>query len=234
MADKGNRNRLNLKLDIPDPKLLENRIADLLRNGIVTGKIPLGGKLNEEELSSTLNVSRTPIRQALHILEIEGLVELIPRRGAFVSRITQKDAEELYQILGMIEGFAAVQLIVNEKTNLSSLDEINSYMAIQIEKANLKLVIQANLDFHYTLVKMVENQRLVTIYQNARNPTRVFQSMGLSSKTDWAHSLLDHRQIVTAICQCDAEAASRLCLEHNMNKCRQVISSLFQTSIKLD
>lgn len=86
----------------------------------------------------------------------------------FVSHINQRDAEELYQILGMIEGFAAGQRIANEKTNPSSLEEINSYMAVQIEKGNLKGVLQTNLHFHYTLVKMAGNRRLVKVYQNAQ------------------------------------------------------------------
>lgn len=228
------KKKLNLRLDIPDQKLLVNRIADLLREEIVSGKLPLGEKLVEEELSSALKVSRTPIRQAFHILELEGLVNLIPRKGAFVSQLTQKDAEELYEILGMIESFTAEQLIANGKTNLSPLKEVLSYMAGQVEKGNLKGIIQANFDFHRTLVEMGGNERLVTFYQTIRNPTRVYQSRGLASKIDWTESLQDHRQIVTAIHRRDTEEAARLCKEHNLKRCRRVISHLFQTPTKSD
>lgn len=234
MANEPSINRLNLNLDIPDPKLLENQIAELLRDGIVSGKLPLGGKLNEEELSSILKVSRTPIRQALHILELEGLIELIPRRGAFVCQMSQKDAEELYQILGMIEGFAVRQLIANKKMDLYSLEKIISRMAEHIKKVNLKDIIKANFDFHSTIVEMLGNRRLLTTYKTAQNATRLFQSMGLSSKKDWTMSLQDHRQILTAIRRGDAETASQLCLGHNMNRCSQTISRLFQNSTRIE
>lgn len=226
--------RLNLRLDIPDPKLLVNRISDLLREGIVSGEFPPGEKLIEEELSSILGVSRTPIRQALHILELEGLVELVPRRGAFVAQLGQTDAEELYEILGMIESFAVRQLVANEETELTPLEEILSYTAEQIGKGNLQRIIQANLNFHYKLVETGGNQRLVMIYKTAQNATRLYQSIGLSSQRDWTESLADHRQIVAAIRRSDTETACQLCMEHNRRRCDKTISRLFQRSTQLD
>ncbi len=219
-----------MRLNIPDPKLLPNQIADLLREEIVLGKIPLGQKLTEEDLTSSLGVSRTPIRQAFRILELEGLVELIPRRGVFVTELTQKDAEELYEILGMVESFATEQVIANERTALSPLEETISKMTSYVEKGNLRAIIQANFDFHYTLVEMAGNNRLVGFYQTVRNRTRVYQSMGLALQTDWMESLQDHRQILEAIRRRDTGDAVRLCREHNLKRCRRVTSLLLESS----
>lgn len=224
--------KLELRLNLPDQNLITNRVADLLFEAIISGRFQLGQKLIEEELSSMLNVSRTPIRQALHILKIEGLVDLIPRRGAFVSQLTQKDAEELYGSLGMVESYAAEQLVSRRKTDLSPLEGTLSNMSAQIEKTNLKGVIQANLEFHHTLVKMGKNERLVTFYQRSRNPTRIFQSIGLFSHQDWMESLQDHRQIVAAIRGSDKEAAVQLCRRHNLKRCQRVISHLSQISTR--
>jgi DNA-binding GntR family transcriptional regulator len=234
MADISKLKKPILKLKIPDPKLLANRIADLVRTEIISGKFPLGRKLIEEELSSMLEVSRTPIRQAFHILQLEGLIELIPRRGAFVCQLTPKDAEELYQSLGMIESFVAEQLITDGQRDFSPLGKAVSFMAKQMEKGNLKGIIQGNFSFHQTLVKMAGNQRIMNLYQTVRNPTRVFQSMGLSSPRDWKESIEDHRRITAAISRGDTRAAVHLCRAHNLKGCRRVISHLSQLSQKKD
>jgi DNA-binding GntR family transcriptional regulator len=170
----------------------------------------------------------------LHILKLEGLIDLVPRRGAFVSQLTPKDALARYQIMGMIESFAVEQLISRENIALSSLENTISYMAGQIEKRNLKGIIQANFDFHRTLVEMAENEMLVTLYHVARNPTRIFQSIGLFSHEDWIESLEDHRKIVDAIRSRDKDSAIRLCRGHNLKRCQRVISHLFQTPTKSD
>lgn len=218
--------KTKLRLNLPDPNLIANQVADVLREEIVSGKLPLGRKLIEEELSSMMNVSRTPIRQALHILKLEGLVDLVPRRGAFVSELNGKDAEERYQIMGMIESFAVEQIILHENTVLSIFENTISYMAEQIEKKNLRGIIQANFDFHRTMVEMTENKILVTLYHAARNPTRIFQSIGLFSNEDWKESLEDHRKIVEAIRSSDKDSAIQLCREHNLKRCQRVISHL--------
>jgi DNA-binding GntR family transcriptional regulator len=221
-----------LRLNLPDPNLIANKVADVLREEIVSGKLPLGKKLTEEDLCSMLNVSRTPIRQALHILKLEGLVELVPRRGAFVSELSEKDAEERYQIMGLIESFAAEQIILRENIDLSIFENSIFYMAEQIEKKNLRGLIQANFDFHRTMVEMAENKILVTLYHAARNPTRIFQSIGLYSHEDWKESLEDHKKILEAIRIRDKDSAIQLCREHNFKRCRMVISHLSQASTK--
>jgi DNA-binding GntR family transcriptional regulator len=221
-----------LQLNLPDFNLIANQVADVLREAIISGKFRLGGKLIEEELSSMLHVSRTPIRQALHILKLEGLVDLVPRRGAFVSELNANDAEERYQIMGMIESFAVEQMILSGNINLSSLENAISYMAEQIEKRNLKGIIQANFDFHRTIVEMAENKILVTLYHAARNPTRIFQSIGLFSHEDWVESLEDHTKIVEAIRSRDKDSATQLCRGHNSKRCQRIISHLSKTSPK--
>jgi DNA-binding GntR family transcriptional regulator len=221
-------NEFDFRLSLPDLRIIPDQIANLLREGIAAGRFPMGEKLKEEELSSTLGVSRTPLRQAFHILSLEGLIELIPRRGAFVSKLDQKDAEELYQILGMIESFAIKQWISNRKGDANCFMQILSNMEKQIEEGNLKAIMEANSDFHHRIVELAGNKRLITTYNTVWNPTRIYQTLGLVSHEDWLESLREHKGIVDAILQGNAERAVRLCEEHNLNRCVRVVSCLFE------
>lgn len=218
----------DFKLNLPHPQIIVNQVANLLREGIAIGKFPMGEKLKEKECCLALGVSRTPFRQALHILSLEGLVELSPRRGAFVSRLDQKDAEELYQILGMIESFVAKQGILNGKYDVTRFTEILSNMGKQIDERNLKGIMEANSDFHHAIVEQGGNKRLIAIYNTVWNPTRICQTLGLVSHEDWMESLCEHKRIVYAIQQWDVEGIVRLCEEHNLNRCERVVSRLFE------
>jgi DNA-binding GntR family transcriptional regulator len=188
----------------------------------------MGEKLKEEELSSKLGVSRTPLRQALNILSLEGLVELIPRRGAFVARLDQKDAEELYQILGIIESFAARQWILRRNCDATYLKEILSNMEKQIGEKNLRGIMESNSDFHHVIVEQAGNKRLMAIYNTVWNPTRICQSFGLVSPEDWIDSLGEHKNIFYGIQQLDVEGTARAIEEHNLNRCRRVVFGFFE------
>jgi DNA-binding GntR family transcriptional regulator len=218
------KKRLELHLGPHGHKLLADEIADTLREAIVSGQFQPGEKLKEDEIASVLEVSRTPIRQALKTLEFEGLVDVFPRRGAFVSRLTKRDAEELYQMLGMIEGFACTLLVVQSEGDLRTLDQVIIRAEKSIQDQNLGEVIKANLEFHQTIVEMAKNSRLFSTYMTVRRPTRILQSIGLSSSSDWKVSLQDHKRIVAAIRTGEAAEASQLCLEHNIKSCKRVLS----------
>ncbi len=221
-------NIFGISLQLPSPQIIVNQVANVLREGIAIGKFPMGEKLKEEELSSILGVSRTPLRQALHILSLEGLVELVPRRGAFVSKLDQKDAEELYQILGMIESFAAKQGILGGRYDVACFTEILSNMEKQIDDRNLKGIMEANADFHHAIVEQARNKRLMAIFNTVWNPTRICQSFGLVSPEDWVESLHEHKRILYAIQHLDVEETVRLCEEHNRNRCERVVSHFFE------
>jgi DNA-binding GntR family transcriptional regulator len=226
-------NIFDLKLNLPAPQIIVNQVANLLREGIAGGRFPMGEKLKEEELSSTLGVSRTPLRQALQILSLEGLIELIPRKGAFVSRLDQKDAEELYQILGMFESFAAKQGILGGKYDVTRFTEILSNMEKQIDERNLKGIMESNSDFHHAIVEQAGNKRLMATFNTVWNPTRICQSFGLVSPEDWVESLREHKRIVYAIQQLDVEGTVRLCEEHNLNRCKRVVSHFFERFLEV-
>ncbi len=177
-----------------------------------------------------LEVSRTPIRQALKILEFEGLVNLFPRRGAYVPKLSQRDAKELYAMLGMMEGFACSQLVPLDQADLTLLEQIIIRAEKHIQNENLREVTRANLEFHETIVKMANNKRLFSMYMIVRKPTRIFQSIGLSSSDDWKTSLQDHKQILVAIREGQTLTASQLSLEHNIKSCNRVVSRFFKLS----
>jgi len=91
-----------LSIKISEPTSLVDQIAEGLREAILSGILTPGEKLKENEISVKLGVSRSPTRDALHILNMEGLVDLIPRRGAYVHKITIEDVKDAYQIREMI------------------------------------------------------------------------------------------------------------------------------------
>jgi len=165
--------QLKIKTDLSATKLMSEEIADILRENIISGNINPGEKVNEYQVAKLLNISRPPIREAFRLLVAEGLITLVPRKGAFVSKMTPQEVKEIYQMKSMMESFA-VRLaipIINEK-EVSELDSILRLMKEKIKENNFKAILKLNIEFHRKMIKMSKNKKLTHFYQSIILPIR--------------------------------------------------------------
>ena len=202
-----------IRLDAYKP--LREIVSDALRQAIRDGILPPGERLMEIPLAEELGVSRTPIREAIRILEQEGLVVMIPRRGTYVADMSLKDVTEVFELRSILEELAAelaAERITNEEIEVleQHLVEIGNYM----NENNLDKVVQADILFHEILYKASRNDRLVEMIHNLREQTLRFRTLSMSQTGRLAKTWDEHRQLVEAISDRDIERARQIARIH--------------------
>jgi len=222
-----NLKQLKIKSGLFDSKLMSEKVADILRENIISGNIRPGEKITENQIANTLNISRPPIREAFRILATEGLITLVPRKGAFVSELSTREVKEIYEMKSMMESFATRLAIPTiEKKEISELDSILNLMEEKIKENNFKEIQRLNIEFHRKMIKISKNQKLIYLYESIVLPIRRYQRVGLSAPSSWEMSLAEHRNIVKAIRSKNIELAEKLTREHTMAATLRVINRL--------
>ena len=153
---------------IIDHKPLPDKIAEYIRNQIIQGKLKPGEKILEAQLADDLNISRTPIREAIRLLECEGFVELLPRRGAIVKEFSEKDLQDTVEVKACLETLVAELIIekINDKT-ISKLEAIikNEEKILNENKSGdaIYKFLKELSRFHDTLIELCDNRQLVDL-----------------------------------------------------------------------
>jgi DNA-binding GntR family transcriptional regulator len=172
----------------------------------------------EIQLAEELGVSRTPVREAIRKLELEGLVVMVPRKGAYVGDISSRDIVEVFEVRGALEslaaGLAAERITVEE---LENLERILVRIADCVEHKDLKELIEADAEFHDELYKASRNRKLAQIILNSREQIQRFRSTSLATPGRMKDALDEHKKIVEAISQRNVALAQKLALEHIEN-----------------
>lgn len=207
MADPGTVRSL------ADHLSLRERIVARLRQAIVTGDLPPTSRLTEPLLARQLNVSRTPLREAIRQLEAEGLVTAVPRVGCFVSQITPEDVEELYAIRAVIEGLAARQAAERPAAaKEEALRAILEELAARTDDPRAYHAISGT--FHDVIVELSGNRRLQRIYQGLVQHIGRMRTLSLAVRGRPEISLRGHRKIAAAILRGEGGAAERAMRAH--------------------
>jgi len=183
----------------------------MLRDRIFSGDYPPGARLKERELCADLEVSRTPVREALRRLEADGLVQIEPRRGGVVRHVDAAEVEEIFALGAVIEGFAAK--LAAQKTDaagISALEDIVDAMGEVLERGDERCRSDyMNLDgrLHARIVALAESPRLSAALQQVVGVPLLAQALGRYSLDYLQQSLDQHRIVVEAIRQRDPEWA---------------------------
>lgn len=180
-----------------------------------------------------LGISRQPIREALRILELENLINIVPRKGAYVSKISLKKMKEIYDIRAMIEGFAARLAVYHlSEQDFSQIKSLFDLMSEAVQKSDFEKVIKHNLSFHEEIINLSRNDTLIKVYGSVVLPVRRYQKMGLSLPSSWALSLNEHRDILEALASHDAEQVEKMCRRHVLKAKDRLAKRLIATGIK--
>ena len=170
---------------IIDHKPLPDKIAEYIRNQIIQGKLKPGEKILEAQLAEDLNISRTPIREAIRLLECEGFVELLPRRGAIVKDFSEKDLQDTVEVKACLESLAA-ELIMDKITDktLSRLESIieNEIKILNENKSgdSIYKFLKELSKFHDTIIELCDNRQLVDLNIKIENHIKRYRFFYLS------------------------------------------------------
>lgn len=191
--------------------------TNAIRDSIVSGVLRPGQQLVQAEIAAQMNVSRAPIREALRQLEEEGLVESIPYRGAFVSRVTRRDIIELYSLRGALESLAARLAIPRcSEEDIAGLEAIVARMSEAAEVADYLAISAADIEFHTHLCVLSGHQHLLRNWQTNCNLIR--RILTFRNRLSTPHVVVAmHTPIVEAVRNRDVDAAQGAIEEHCIN-----------------
>ena len=219
----------SMKMNVDEYLPLRDVVFNTLRQAILTGDFLPGERLMEITLAKRLGVSRTPVREAIRKLELEGLVDMIPRKGAAVARITVSDLKDVLEVRCHLEEFAASiacdRITEEEKAQLTvALKAFEQ----AIEDKDLRLIAQRDVEFHDVIFRATKNKRLLQIINNLRE--QIYRYRIEYIKDFGYHETLvkEHKEILDAIFSGNKEAAEKIMRTHIYNQEIIVIKNLKQ------
>ncbi len=196
-------------------KSLEERVFDVLEEEILSGKLKSGDSLTELSLSERLGVSRTPVRGALQRLADEGLVDMMPNRGAVVVGVSEDDLVNIYKIRMRLEGLAArsaaERMTDADKKRLADAVELSEFYIRKDDAEHLK---ELDTEFHGIIYGSCSNKMLTKMLAGMHKSIKTYRKLSLSVSGRHAKSLEEHRDILRAIERGDADEADRLTSNH--------------------
>ncbi len=216
----------DLTREVSDKYSLRGRVFTKIRDDILNGVYKEHEELKEARIGKELGVSRTPVREALRQLELEGLVQIIPNRGAFVTGISAKDVRDIYMIRSRLEGLCArwaCEHITREQ--LESMEE-NVYLAeFHAGKGHMEQMAELDNQFHHTLYRACDSKMLEHLLNDYHEYLLRVRKKALSSIDRGTASNKEHRSIMEAIRAGNADLAERLASEHMKNAYANMVSN---------
>lgn len=206
---------------------LRDVVFNTLRQAILKGELKPGERLMEIALAEKLGVSRTPIREAIRKLELEGLVIMIPRRGAQVANITEKDLNDVLEVRIGLENMAiekACSLMKQE--DFDCLMEAKERFEQVLEEGDLTQLAQADVDFHEIIYRASDNQRLQQLLNNLREVIYRYRIEYLKDEDTRSLLTREHQEIYEALLARDARRAKAVTFSHIENQRKAIISSI--------
>jgi len=208
---------------------IREKVYEHLKSAILSGRYTPGEKLAEEHLAERLGVSRTPVREALHKLESEGLIKLRMKRGFIASRDSKEEVEDLLELRAVLEGYAL--RLISEKISEETLDRLNGLIdrAEEALKSNrTDEVFKWNTQFHDSLHELIsEKHRLYPLIVNIRKYVLRYRRDTLSNPEGVKRTIDGHRKIVLALRLRDPALCEYIMREHIREAKEDALQTLF-------
>lgn len=211
---------------------LKNRVLNRIQKDILNGRYKPGEILTETGLCTELGVGRTPVREAIRQLELEGLVQLIPNRGVVVRGISTKDIEDIYTIRMMIEGLAARWAAENiDEQELKDLKETIELEEFYTVKKDTEQLLKLDSKFHEIIFKASKSKTLLQVLRIFHKNVRRARDASFSSPGRAMKVLEEHKAIYEAISRRDGDEAEKVTTRHVKNasvECQNAYKLLLQ------
>ena len=194
---------------------LSDQVVEFLTDAIIEGRLEDGQRLVENDLQRRFGVSRGPIREAFRVLDKNGLVQIVPRKGTFIKKISQKDIEEIFPILAYLESLAA-RIAIAHITNvdIENMELALTGMVEASTKKDFRSYLRNHFDFHKIFIKASKNDALIEIIERVRRQAVWFRFSYLYVEESFEYSLPVHRKILELFCKKDLDRVEALVKEH--------------------
>lgn len=194
---------------------LHDMLVAGIRDMVHAGELRPGDKIPEQALCTRFDVSRTPLREALKVLAAEGMLQLLPRRGAIVARVSAEEIDELFPIMAALESLAG-ELVCKRLTTegLVRLRMLHDGMMEAYACGDEPRYLKNNRSFHETLVALTGNTTLNALYTRILARTRAFRFVARKRRAHWTAAIAEHRAIMDALDKRNGARLSRLLKGH--------------------
>jgi len=196
-------------------RVLYQEAADRIRGLIELGTLAPGEKISEKGLCEKFGISRTPLREALKVLKSEGLIEMLPNRGARVTRLTAKDVEHTYDIMGALEGLSgetACQYISDAE--VAHIQTLHNKMVEHFHRGELREYFRANQQIHECIMLASKNDVLLEMYNNLSQRIKRIRYSAQMTDAYWHKAVNDHEHMIEALKDRDGERLGNILRSH--------------------
>ncbi|MDF2539801.1 MAG: hypothetical protein K0S76_2822 [Herbinix sp.] len=213
----------NLQKEVADKYSLRGRVFNKIRENILSGVYKENEELKENTIGLELGVSRTPVREALRQLELEGLVTIIPNKGAYVTGITSKDIHDIYMIRSYLEGLCAKWACEHiTEAEIEALDEILYLSEFHARRSHHEQLVELDNKFHDLIYKASGSKILDHVLSDFHHYVERIRKITLSRSSRATKSNEEHALILDAIKKRDGDLAEKLAHEHIMNTIKNI------------
>jgi DNA-binding GntR family transcriptional regulator len=189
-------------------KSLHQQVAATLREKIFSGSLSPGSFVDEVSLCDTLKISRTPLREALKVLTAEGLLRHEPRRGCFVSEVTDQDLEDIFPVIALLEGRCAFEAARNANdADLAALKILHDRLQGHADAGRIQDYYATNLLIHEAIIMLANNRWLAHAISDLRKILKLARLQQLHAPGRLAQSLAEHLTVYAALMSRDSEGA---------------------------
>lgn len=204
---------------------LRDVVFNTLRQAILRGELKPGERLMEIQLANKLGVSRTPIREALRKLELEGLVNMVPRKGAEVADITEKSLRDVLEVRKALEELS-VQLACEKITEeeIEELKWVAERFKDTLDDQDVTKIAEADVAFHDVIYTATDNQKLILLLNNLREQMYRYRVEYLKKEEAYPQLIAEHEELIDNISKRNKEEATRIMCEHIDNQVATVIN----------
>jgi len=205
---------------------LRGKVFNRLRDDIIEGKFKNGQELKETAIGEMYGVSRTPVREAFRQLELEGLISIIPNKGAYVDGISPRDVIDIYEIRSKLEGLCARWATRNITPELmDEMEEVVYLSDFHAQKGHMDKVAELDSQFHEIMYEASGSRRLSILLSDYHKYVTAIRRMSIASSGRGNASNTEHQQICEAIRNKDEDRAEKLAYEHIMNALQNALDS---------
>ena len=216
-----------LNFDLQNHKPLREIVYEELKRQILKGEIAPGHRMMEVELADDMGVSRTPVREAIRKLELEGLVTMIPRRGAEVAQITEKSMNDVLEVRRAMDALC-VELACDRITpeELQDLKKACDTFEAAVKTDDIKQIAQADVALHDIIVQATGNQRLIQLVNNLSEQMYRYRFEYIKDFSQHERLVEEHKVIYESIVKKDKETASNMAKVHIDNQKKAIIRQI--------
>ena len=197
------------------PNSLHDEVAAQLRERIFAGELAPGSFLDEVRLAEQMQISRTPLREALKVLTAEGLVRHEPRRGCFVGEVTERDLDEIFPVIALLEGRCAHEAALHATdADIAALEDLHQKLARHARARRINDYYATNLAIHEAIIALADNRWLASVIGDLRKILKLSRQQQLHAPGRLDQSCSEHLAVFAALKARDAEGAEAAMRTH--------------------